>query len=92
MKGQHCIKIPLSRRACYFKAMFKNLIEVPLVEAKQGFVTNGHSPNGKHFIVHKGNERTVSELKANGITVIEVDTSQFLKSGGSVFCMKMMLP
>lgn len=74
------------------QAMFENLIEVPLVEAKEGFVTNGHSPNGTHFIVHNGNSITVSKLKEIGIEVIEIDTSQFLKSGGSVFCMKMMLP
>ena len=72
--------------------MFEYLIEVPLLEAKTGFVTNGHSPNGTHFIVHKGNFITVSKLQEIGIEVIEIDTSQFLKSGGSVFCMKMMLP
>ena len=72
--------------------MFENLIEVPLEEAKEGFVTNGHSPNGTHFIVHKGNDVTVSKLKEIGIEVMEIDTGEFLKSGGSVFCMKMMLP
>ena len=71
---------------------FEHLIAVPLSEAKQGFVTNGHSPDGKHFIVHQGNMETTQQLQALGIQVIEVDTSQFLKSGGSVFCMKMMLP
>lgn len=74
------------------RVMFECLIAVPITEAKQGFVTNGHSPNGTHFIVHKGNSVTVSQLQNIGIQVIEVDTSEFLKSGGSVFCMKMMLP
>ena len=72
--------------------MFARLIPVPLIEAKEGFVTNGHSPDGKHFIVHKGNALTAAALTNIGITVLEVDTSEFLKSGGSVFCMKMMLP
>ena len=72
--------------------MFSKLIAVPLHEAKEGFVTNGHSPDGKHFIVHKGNAETAAALKAIGVTVLEVDTSEFIKSGGSVFCMKMMLP
>ena len=71
---------------------FSNLIVVPLLEAKEGFVTNGHSPDGKHFIVHNGNTETVNHLQNLGITVIEVNTSEFMKSGGSVFCMKMMLP
>lgn len=71
---------------------FSRLIEVPLEEAKNGFVTNGHSPDGKHFIVHEGNAITRGILEELGIVVIEVSTSEFLKSGGSVFCMKMMLP
>ena len=53
-------------------------------------MTNGHSPNGTHFIVHKGNDVTVSKLKEIGIEVLEM-ILQVLKSGGSVF-MKMMLP
>ena len=30
------------------------------------------------------------KLKGEGFKVYEVDTSEFMKSGGSVFCMKMM--
>ena len=74
------------------KKCFSDLIRVPLKEAKEGFVTNGHSPDQKHFIMHKGNDVTKKALEERGITVIEVDTSEFMKSGGSVFCMKMMLP
>ena len=74
------------------QTQFSNLIVVPLREAKEGFVTNGHSPDGKHFIVHQGNTETVGRLQALGIKVIELSTSEFMKSGGSVFCMKMMLP
>ena len=72
--------------------MFERLIAVPLTEAKQGFVTNGHSPNGKHFIVHKDNLVTCAKLQEIGVQIIEVDTTEYVKSGGSVFCMKMMLP
>ena len=74
------------------KKQFENLISVPLLEAQVGFVTNGHSPDGHHFIVQKGNTHTVEALKSLGYIVVEVDTSEFMKSGGSVFCMKMMLP
>ena len=59
--------------------MFENLIEVPLEEAKEGFVTNGHSPNGTHFIVHKGNDVTVSKLKEIGIEVMELIRPSFEK-------------
>lgn len=72
--------------------MFPNLIEVPLDEAKFGFVTNGHCPDKENFIVHKGNQVTKQKLQDIGIRVCEIDTSEFMKSGGSVFCMKMMLP
>ena len=74
------------------KRMFPNLLAVPLHEAKYGFVTNGHSPDGKHFIVHKGNQQTKAILQSTGLRVLELDTGEFMKSGGSVFCMKMMLP
>ena len=74
------------------RRQFTRLIPVPLQEAKFGFVTNGHSPDGKHFIVHRGNHHTKKALENLGISVIELDTSEFMKSGGSVFCMKMMLP
>ena len=72
--------------------LFKRLIRVPLEEAKSGFVTNGHSPDQKHYIMQKDNPITVQKITQHGYKVIEVDTSEFMKSGGSVFCMKMMLP
>lgn len=71
---------------------FQNLIEVPLHEAKEGFVTNGFCPDGQHFVVQQGNTVTKHRLESDGFTVVEVDTSEFMKSGGSVFCMKMYLP
>ncbi len=71
---------------------FPQLIKVPLHEAQKGFVTNGHCPDGKNFIVNKGNQVTNEALRKLGFNIIEVDTSEFIKSGGSVFCMKMMLP
>jgi N-dimethylarginine dimethylaminohydrolase len=71
---------------------FPQLIEVPLEEARDGFAANGNCPDGKHFVVHPGNRITREAVSALGIEVFEVDTSEFLKSGGSVFCMTMMLP
>ncbi len=74
------------------RAAFPQLIPVPLHEARGGFAANGNCPDGKHFIVHPGNTETTAAVRALGLEVIEVDTSEFLKSGGSVFCMTMMLP
>ncbi|MCB9669002.1 MAG: amidinotransferase [Alphaproteobacteria bacterium] len=73
-------------------ALFERLIEVPLDEAVDLLACNGHCPDGKHFIVQQGAMKTAAKVSALGYEVVEVDTSEFLKSGGSVFCMKLMLP
>lgn len=78
-------------RALLQKA-FPRLIELPEDEAAKGLACNGHCPDGKHFIVHPGARHTKAAVEALGLTVIEVDTSEFLKSGGSVYCMKLMVP
>ncbi len=70
---------------------FPTLLPVPYAEAL-GFAANGICPDGRHFIVHRDNPHTVAAVTALGLQVIELDTSEFLKSGGSVFCMTLMLP
>lgn len=73
------------------KLIFPKLIEVPLEEADSpGFACNAHCPDGKHVIIQKGCEKTVKLLKNENFVPLEVDTSEFIKSGGSVFCMKLM--
>ena len=71
---------------------FKTMIPVPLDEALGLLACNGHCPDGKHFIVQKGAVKTNALAQEQGLTVVEVETSEFLKSGGSVYCMKLMLP
>ena len=44
----------------------------------------------KQLFFKKGSTITVDVLKKEGYDVVEIDTSEFMKSGGSVFCMKMM--
>ena len=78
-------------RALLQKA-FPRLVEVPEAEAASGLACNGHCPDGQHFIVHHGCTGTLEAVRALGLTPIEVDTSEFLKSGGSVYCMKLMVP
>lgn len=72
------------------KAAFPRLIEVPEYEGRRMFAANAHCPDKRHVIIQKGCTETCARLKANGFFPIEVDTSEFMKSGGSVFCMKMM--
>lgn len=70
---------------------FPNLIEVDAEENLRYACCNCHSPDGQHVFTHAGAEQFRKKLTAKGLTPIEVDTSEFLKSGGSVFCMKMMV-
>ncbi|MFL5729298.1 MAG: dimethylarginine dimethylaminohydrolase family protein [Cytophagaceae bacterium] len=74
--------------------LFRNVIAVSEEEAAHGFALNAHVINAggkKVALIQKGSSNTVSQLKAHGFEVIEADTSEYMKSGGSVFCMKMMV-
>ncbi len=70
---------------------FPTVIEAPENEAVQLFACNACCPDGKNVIIQKGCHEVNKALKKNGFAFHEVDTSEFLKSGGSVFCMKLML-
>ena len=72
------------------RRMFDRVIEAPEDEARGLFACNAHSPDGEHVIIHKGCERTKALLREAGFDPVELDTSEFLKAGGSVFCMKQM--
>ena len=69
---------------------FERVIEAPEDESRELFACNAHSPDGLHVIIQTGCTQTNALLREAGYTVIEVDTSEYLKSGGSVFCMKLM--
>jgi len=78
------------------KKLFKNLIEVSEDEAVHGFALNAHVISDQHSnrkvaLIQKGSKKTIARLKEKGFEVIEADTSEYMKSGGSVFCMKMMV-
>lgn len=75
------------------QTLFKNVHYIPEDEAEDFFSLNAHAfiANGvKTAILQKGSTITVNVLKQEGYNVVEIDTSEFMKSGGSVFCMKMM--
>jgi N-dimethylarginine dimethylaminohydrolase len=70
--------------------IFPNVIEVSLDEADSPvFACNAHCPDGKHVILQSGAGKTVSALKSAGFVPVELSTEEFIKSGGSVFCMKL---
>lgn len=69
---------------------FSDIIEVSLEENKNSFACNCHCPDGQNTIIDKRAKETKEILERNEFNVTTVDTSEFMKSGGSVFCMKMM--
>ena len=78
------------------RKMFEGVYEIPAEEAMQGFSCNAHiiyNSNRKRTaaIIQKGNPVTLNILQQSIHKVIEVNTSEFMKSGGSVYCMKMMV-
>jgi N-dimethylarginine dimethylaminohydrolase len=72
------------------QALFSEAIEVPEKEALEGFALNGVVVD-KKVLIQRGNSKTNQLLKERGYEPIELDTSEFMKSGGSAFCMKMMV-
>lgn len=73
------------------EALFPMLLPVPAEEAA-AFACNGNCPDQRHLVLHQGNGTTEALAREAGVQPIPIDTSEFLKSGGSVFCMTMMLP
>ncbi len=70
---------------------FDTVIEAPDDEARHQLACNAHCPDGEHVLIQEGCEGTTERLRAHGFLPIELDTSEFLKAGGSVFCMKQMI-
>ena len=64
---------------------FSNLIKVDEVEAKDSLACNAHCPDGKNILVEKGAVKLQECCKEAGLNVVIIDTSEYLKSGGSIF-------
>lgn len=73
------------------RSLFARVLSCDPDEAAQALACNATALPGKQVIIQKGCVRAVAMLRDHGYQVHEVDTSEFLKSGGSVFCMKMFL-
>ena len=75
---------------------FLKIHPIPISEAITFFALNAHiiyskSAHNKTAIIQQGTQVTLKILKQNNVDVIEIDTSEYMKSGGSVFCMKIMI-
>jgi len=72
-------------------ALFDNVIEASKYEAEELFACNATSPDGKNVFIQQGCTDVNQKLRDHDFNVHEFSTAEYLKSGGSVFCMKMML-
>ena len=68
--------------------LFSTLIEIPMSEAKEHFAGNCVSVDGKHIVLQSGAPKFTQALKRHGFIPVDVDTREFIKAGGSAFCMK----
>ncbi|MCG8374813.1 MAG: arginine deiminase-related protein [Balneolales bacterium] len=72
-------------------SIFPNVIEANQHEAENLFACNATCPDGKNVFIQEGCVETNKAMEEAGFIVHEFDTREYLKSGGSVFCMKMLL-
>ncbi len=72
------------------RRLFPVVVEAPEDEARRLFACNAHCPDERHVLIQAGCAETCARLRAAGFMPQELQTSEFLKSGGSVFCMKLM--
>lgn len=88
-----CREAFTARGLAMVQSLFKKVYYIPEDEAEQYFSLNAHAfvaHGARNAILQQGSTDTVAALKQEGYTIHEIDTSEFMKSGGSVFCMKMM--
>ncbi|MSR74456.1 MAG: amidinotransferase [Planctomycetes bacterium] len=72
-------------------ALFPKLLPVPEGEGRSVMAANAHSPDGRNVLIDAAACATRQLLAAEGFEPVPLDTSEFRKAGGSVFCMKLML-
>ena len=70
--------------------VFETVVEAPEREARERFACNAHCPDGTHVLIQEGCTETNRRLRAAGFEPVELVTDEFIKAGGSVFCMKQM--
>jgi len=70
--------------------LFDHVIESSSYEAEKFFAVNAVCPDGKNVMIQQGCTDVNKKLRDAGFSIHEYSTYQFLKSGGSVFCMKLL--
>lgn len=70
--------------------LFDTVIEASKYEAENLFSVNATCPDGKNVLIQQGCTDINKKLRDAGFSVHEYSTYEFIKSGGSVFCMKLL--
>ncbi len=73
------------------RRLFRTIVDVSEEEASRTFACNAAAFFDHFVVIQKGASRIVNRLLHLGFDVREVETGEFLKAGGSVFCMKAAL-
>lgn len=60
-------------------------------EAVSRMACNAAVVDGRVAILQKGTSAVARHMQVMGLRTVEVETSEFIKSGGSVYCLKMFL-
>jgi N-dimethylarginine dimethylaminohydrolase len=74
------------------KRLFPRRIEADPTEALEELAVNVHGLADGHVVMPASAVRTADRLASAGYEPVPVDVSEFHRSGGSVFCMRMDLP
>lgn len=72
------------------RTVFSRVLEAPESESRELFACNAHCPDRRHVLIQRGCDVTNALLRDADFVPVELDTDEFLKSGGSVYCMKQM--
>ena len=70
------------------RAGFSDLIEVSAEDASRFMVCNAVAWAGRDIVLQAGAAEVVRALRTRGFEVHEVETGEYIKSGGSVYCLK----
>jgi len=72
------------------RALLPRAIEADEEDARVRLACNALCVDGKRVLLQRGSLETAQRLRRAGFEPVEVATDEFLKSGGSVFCLKLM--
>ncbi len=74
------------------RALFPRVLVADPAEAREHLAVNAHGLADGHVVLPAQAVRTAETLAAAGLRPLPVDVSEFHRSGGSVFCMRLDLP